>query len=404
MATGSILDSGTASGLHVGVAGPASPQMFAADLGMAAEDLPLGLGGTPVNHLVRAWLDLGHRVTLATLDRSIAPGADRTFQNGRLTIVVGPYRRKRRARDAFAVEREAVRTALRTHRPDAVSAHWSYEYALGAVASGVPTLVTVRDVPKVVFRHQPGAYRAVRWAMHRQALARAAGVAFVSAYTRDAIGRGRWHGAPILPNAMPDAAWRLPTRPPPDPERPVFVSVNHGFGARKNVGLLMEAFAAIRREHPGARLRLIGQGFGPDGPAAAWAVAQGLDEGIEYLDRLPYASTLDQVRLADVLVHPSLEETFGYTLIEAASVGTPVVAGRSSGAVPWVLADGAAGVLVDVGSATAIAEAMSALTADPDRWSALRARAFDNGRTRFSASSVAQAYLRVLAELPGARP
>ena len=77
MVTGTSRDAGVASDLHVGVAGPASPQMFADDLAVAVDALPVGLGGTPVNHLVRAWLDLGHRVTLATLDRSITPGADR---------------------------------------------------------------------------------------------------------------------------------------------------------------------------------------------------------------------------------------------------------------------------------------------------------------------------------------
>ena len=97
-----------------------------------------------------------------------------------------------------------------------------------------------------------------------------------------------------------------------------------------------------------------------------------------------------------MLVHPSLEESFGYTLIEAASVGTPVIAGRASGAVPWVLAEGESGVLVDVTNAEAIAKAMTSLISEPQMWQCLRERAFVTGKARFSTSSVAKMYVSEL--------
>ena len=257
-------------------------------------------------------------------------------------------------------------------------------------------MVTVRDVPRAIFRMQPTPYRLVRWSMHRRVMRRAKRVVFNSPYTRDRLRHPRSRGAAVLPNAIPDARWTLPDRPPPDTRAPRFISVNNGFGRWKNVGRLLEAFALARHRVGGARLVLVGQGFGCNEAAMTWARGRGLLAGVEFVGERGNSDTLDLIRGADVLVHPSLEESFGYTLIEAASVGTPVVAGRASGAVPWVLGNGDSGVLVDVTSAGEIAEAMVHLAVDPEKWTRLRAHAFSSCRARFSSSEVAKAYVTEL--------
>lgn len=391
-----------ASMIHIGMCGPCSPRAFADDLGIASESLPVGLGGTPVNHLTRAFLDLGLRVSLATLDPSVTPDQPVHVAGDRLSLYVGPYRENHRARDRFAIERKALRDALQHAAPTAITAHWSYEFALGAIESGIPTLVTVRDVPSEIFRHQPSPYRLVRWMMHRETMTRATGIAFNSEYTRRRLRHPRSRGARVLPNALPDQLWRLASRGPPDPANPVFISVNNGFGRRKNVGTLLRAFGGVRQRAPGAQLRLIGTDFEPCGPAATWAGRRASNEGVEFLGVLGYRATLDALQGADVLVHPALEESFGFTLIEAASVGTPVIAGENSGAVPWVLGNGDQGILVDVRSPEAIADAMLTVVRDGVAWSELRKRAFQLGRARFSTSVVAQQYVEALKEIADA--
>ena len=388
-----------ASTLHIGVCGPCSPRAFADDLGITSESLPVGLGGTPVNHITRAFLDLGLRVSLATLDRSVQPGQVVQVAGARLSLYVGPYRENHRARDRFASERKALRDAMQHAAPTAITAQWSYEFALGAIESGIPTLVTVHDVPSEIFRFEPSPYRLVRWMMHRESMARATSVAFNSEYTRHRLRHSRSQGARVLPNVLPDRLWRLEPRDPPDPVNPVFISVNNGFGRRKNVSALLQAFRYVRHQAPGAQLRLIGIGFEPCGPAAKWAARRASNEGVEYLGSLGYEATLEALQAADVLVHPALEESFGLTLIEAASVGTPVIAGANSGAVPWVLGDGDQGVLVDVRSPQAMAAAMLTIIGDAVAWSELRTRAFQLGRSRFSASVVAERYVEALEEI-----
>ena len=389
--------------MHIGITGPANPNVLIRYLHPGVEvDLP-GKGGTPVNILTSAFLDLGHRVTLATLDPALPLGETLTLEGPNLTIEIGAYRARHRARDVFAVEREFITGALARHQPEAISAHWSYEFALGALDTNIPTFVTVHDVPKQIFWHQPTPYRLVRWWMHRQALARADRLAFNSPYTQQMLGSPRGKEAIVLPNAIPDQQWILRDREPPNPRKARLVSVNNGFGKRKNIHRLIEAFAEIRNHCSEARLALIGSGFESGGPAFDWANGHGWAEGIDFIGPLSYPETLQRISEADMLVHPALEESFGYTLIEAASVGTPVIAGRDSGAVPWVLGDGKFGSLVDVRSSHAIANEVIRLIGDSARWREQREEAFFGCKERFSSISVAKTYIEVLKDMTNAR-
>ena len=68
----------------------------------------------------------------------------------------------------------------------------------------------------------------------------------------------------------------------------------------------------------------------------------------------------------DVFVLPSRWEGLPYSLLEAMALARPGVATRGGG-VPEVVREGETGLLVPPGDAAALAEAMSALAADPAR-------------------------------------
>src|SRR5690606_13680198 len=132
-----------------------------------------------------------------------------------LTVEIGPYRPRHRARDFFAVERASVTDAFIRRRPLAISAHWSYEFALGSIKSRIPTLVTVRDVPWQIFRYHPTSYRLARWLMHWRAILGASELAFNSPYTKESVWFMAGKSGAILPNAVPDRQWILHDRPFP---------------------------------------------------------------------------------------------------------------------------------------------------------------------------------------------
>ncbi len=83
----------------------------------------------------------------------------------------------------------------------------------------------------------------------------------------------------------------------------------------------------------------------------------------------------DLLAAADLLVHPSRVEGFGYAVAEAMAAGLPVVATRAS-SLPEIVADGETGLLFPVDDAAALARAIAVYAGDPAR------RAGDGARGR----------------------
>jgi glycosyltransferase involved in cell wall biosynthesis len=171
--------------------------------------------------------------------------------------------------------------------------------------------------------------------------------------------------------------------------------VCNGWDRLKNPEPALQGFARWRASEPMAELHAFGADFGAGESAQRWAQAQGADAGVHFRGRMPHRELLDELAQADVLLHPSLEESFGVVLAEAMGLGLPVVAGRASGAVPSVLgvdAQGhtACGVLTDVRSPEAIAAALSRVF-DGD-YAARCSAGLDRAHTAFSPAAVATAY------------
>jgi glycosyltransferase involved in cell wall biosynthesis len=109
----------------------------------------------------------------------------------------------------------------------------------------------------------------------------------------------------------------------------------------KNHELLLEAFAAVRRERPELRLVLTGSDHPP-----------GLPDGVTSLGRVPDERLVELYRGAAALVFPSLYEGFGLPPLEAMACGCPVAVSRVA-ALPEVCGDAA--VYFDPTSAEGIA-------------------------------------------------
>jgi glycosyltransferase involved in cell wall biosynthesis len=95
----------------------------------------------------------------------------------------------------------------------------------------------------------------------------------------------------------------------------------------KRAGLLLDAFARVRRERPGARLVLDRRAAAPAGPLGA----SGTPPGVELRDLDDHAALLAAYREAHVCALASEGEAFGLVLVEALACGTPAVASGDAG-------------------------------------------------------------------------
>jgi L-malate glycosyltransferase len=387
--------------LHLAVAAPLDVRRLVRELGLQDREvrpIPVGPGGAhPVTELVLALARLVGQLDLVTFDTQLDRVA--TFEGDGVRLSVGPYRPRARTRskDLFRVERRFVAERLGTWGPDVVSAHWTYEYALGLLDAGHPHLITVHDWAPTILWAMRDKYRAVRLVMQMMTFARGRNFASVSPYMARRVERLIRRPVDVLPNGLGDG-WLQGERS--SLEGLEVLAANHGFDRRKNVQRLLTAWPLVHHRVPGAHLRLAGHGYEPDGVAHAWAREHDLLDNVDFLGPIDRAEFQGRLRATRAFVHPSLEESFGMVILEAMATGVPVVGGRESGAVPWLL-ENEAGITVDARDPRSIARGLIRALTDDD----LTRRTADAAVARagsFTATAAATQYVERLETIAGA--
>lgn len=396
--------------MHIAIVGPIATADIRHLLDDETSNLPAGYSGAPLLvTLIAELLRRGHRVTALTLSWGMHLDWRQPVhaKNGNLEMVYVPMRRRAwqpngwrlgRVVDLYAFERRGLQHAIEQAAPDVVHAHWSYEFAWAAQRSGLPTLITCHDSPFRVARMYSQSrptrsiYRWLKAGMAWHVLRHARHVTAVSPYMQaQAQPLCKYHVS-VVPNPLPPSLCNDSNHPArqPDPHSPLLAMVANGWSRLKNPEPAMKAFAHFRIRKPDVRFRMYGADFGPGEKAEQWARQNGIAEGMEFVGSVPYGRLLDELSDADVLVHPSLEETFGMTIAEAMAMGIPVIGGSRSGAVPWVVGEG--GILTDVTSEESIEQALLELFDNPERYRTAAVAAQARVLEHFTAAKVADAY------------
>jgi glycosyltransferase involved in cell wall biosynthesis len=137
---------------------------------------------------------------------------------------------------------------------------------------------------------------------------------------------------------------------------------------RKNISRLVDAFARVDRDW---QLVLAGSaGYGAPEIASRIAAASSR-ERIRMLGYVSPSELANWYARAMIFAFPSLDEGFGMPVLEAMAAGTPVIASNRS-AIPEVSGDAA--WLVDPEDTGKLADALMALTRDPERRAELSRR------------------------------
>src|SRR5690349_3892963 len=142
--------------MHIGIVAACSSGLLS-DLLPDSGGVDLGCGGYLVATLVRALVTRGHHVSVITLSPEIR--SSRILRGPKLTYYVYPMRTRRRMRDVFKFEREGLKRGIRLAKPEILHAHWTYEWAMACLETGLPTLVTSHDNAFQVLRFTKDLYR-----------------------------------------------------------------------------------------------------------------------------------------------------------------------------------------------------------------------------------------------------
>jgi glycosyltransferase involved in cell wall biosynthesis len=191
-------------------------------------------------------------------------------------------------------------------------------------------------------------------------------------------------------------------RPDPDEEALAFrgedgilLGAISGLRPGKGLETLLSAFSILRRDHP--RMRLLIVGGGPEEERLRTQVSRGDLEDVVRIAG-PVENPFPMMVAADVLVAPSWSESFPYSILEAMSLGMPLVATRVGG-IPEAIEDGVTGVLVPPQRAAPLAEAIVALASDPARAASLGEAAARRLRALFTLSRMVEQTVAVYEEL-----
>lgn len=189
---------------------------------------------------------------------------------------------------------------------------------------------------------------------------RADAIVVVSEYTAGQV-RSRFGVDPerlaLCPSGAPD--WR-PRATMPAAGPILFVGT---LEPRKNVGVLLDAYARLLARLPGAPdLVLAGRATAPASELLASIARAPLAGRARHIGYVSGDERQQLYRDAALLVMPSLDEGFGLPALEAMTIGVPVIA-ANRGALPEVVGD--AGLLVDALDPEAIAAAMHRVLTNP---------------------------------------
>ena len=377
--------------MKIGIVGPIDTALLAETLDLGKDVLPAAYGIPMNSMLVCALLAAGHEVVVFGLSNQISEPAAWDF--GALKIRLGRYRHDHRARDFFKTERADLVAALESEPCDILNAHWTYEFALAALRVDQDALISVRDWAPAILWQMPDAYRLIRCSMAVAVYCKGQHFSVNSPYLKQVVERWTFNSAELIPNGIPSDSFQRLAKWKGANESKTVVAINRGFFKRKNLPALLKAFNQVRAAQPMLRLKLIGSGSEKGGQGHQWAIEQQLDGGVDFLGDLAYAQVQSHLRDASLLVHPSLEESFGMVLIEAMAKGVPVIGGQRSGAVPWVLNQGRAGLLVDVADVDSITMGMTSVLTSESEWQRYSEAGFAYAREHFQMSAVAGRYL-----------
>lgn len=355
-------------------------------------------GAPAVNTLINSFLQFGNFVRVFTIAEKsftiITPQVEiyaTTPYNGYpIKYLWGEFKTAHRLREM-----------MRNHLSDldVLHAHWTYQYAYAAVhfETQLPVFCTVRDISSYIWRIE-SLKNKVTWTFKRlmnNLVFKHPHVHFIanSPYTAEVIKKKYNKEVPVIPNSIKDSF--ICKKGHHNPNNFKILCVSSSNDKRKNISTLLQAFQLFKKKYPDSELQLIGAPFvSGDKIIEKWRDKH-LLESVELIGKVAHNELITYYDNCSVFITPSLEETFGNTILESIVRKVPVIGGEKSGAVPYVLHHGRAGYLCDVTNPKSIFQILEYVFHHPREVSRKVQDAYDIILSEYSEIMVANKHLQL---------
>ncbi|MFA6451529.1 MAG: glycosyltransferase family 4 protein [bacterium] len=288
---------------------------------------------------------------------------------------------------------QKLASAIRRLKPDVLNIHdepWSLTTAQSLFYRRLfsPRSKIVFCSAQNIFKNYPYPFGAIEQANYREA---SAGYGCCEGVREVVRAKGYEGDFEIIPLGLDPELFSYRMRDGQIEGRPFVIGYVGRIIEEKGVFTLLRAFAALKTS--GARLELLG--VGPDiERLRADAAAAGVADRVEFLPPMPHAQVPEAIDRFDVLVVPSettptWKEQFGRVIVEAFSIGVPVI-GSDSGSVPEVVGD--AGLIFREKDHEQLAALLESLFGNPERLPEMSERGRARVLERYSWRRVAETY------------
>jgi|TARA_B110000196_G_C21073112_1_gene628533 glycosyltransferase involved in cell wall biosynthesis len=386
--------------MKIAILGPINTQILSSVIKKKdIKNLPKGNGASLVPNIILGLLALGHHVTCISLTTEIT---DKIvfYKNKRLKIYYCPLRKRAfrfsdgkigRASNFWYQEIKFMKQAILKDKPDIINAHWIYEYAYAAILSKKKYLITTHDIPHVILKYQTDLYRFVRFIMGFITLKIAKNISAASNYAKIQTEKYTNTSIDVIPNCLRKEEFLLKIKKKKLNKKIKIVMINQGFSDRKNVKIALQAFKEFNKNFPSSNLTLYGDDMERNNVCHQWAKKNNLTKNVIFVGFVPHAHLDKNLSKYDILLHTSLEETFGMIFIESMIRGVPIIACNNGGAAPGIVKGN--GLLVDVTNIKKITDGLNKYATNPQLWSKIRIKAYKNVKKKYSQKNVATKYL-----------
>lgn len=347
--------------LNIGIVSPFNPYAVKNYISYGGEVIKVNENATAVNILVTSLLKLGHKVHIYTTTNT----KDTMNYKGELleVHVLSKVFCPKGLSNIRIVERLKKVIAREVHMLDVLHAQWTYEYAMAAKGfeNILPVICTVRDWCPYQLSLAVGFYQKYNWRLNYllfKSIMKSKKILFVanSMYTYNQIKKVYTENdVRLIPNPI-QKKFILVDQKSKEKSKTIFISICQGVEEkRKNIERLLEAFHKYRKRQINSELIIIGK------YSSEWKDKYNklnILEGVNLTGQVDHNEVFAYLDQADVLIHPSLEETFGNILLEAMARKVICIGGENAGAVPEVLGKGKYGILCNMEDVNNIVNAM----------------------------------------------